>query len=431
MSAVATHDKHRGGFRLKEPSDNAKRWLLIAGIAAILFAAVFVGYNIWHRRHAAKDERDKRTEELAKGPWVNVAKVDTTAAPRDITLPGDVRGFQQTTLYAKIAGYVKDIRVERGQKVRADQILAVVFSPETDAQVRSARSNAEVTKINAERNLRLASPGVVSEVDRDNALNMARMADAQLAQAADLKAYELVRAPFAGTVTTRYVDNGALLPAATTSTSQAQPVVDLADTDTLRVLVYVGQDAAPFVHMGLDTEIWQDERPEQIVHAQMTHCTGALDPRTRTMQCEIDFDNRPYGIQPGTFMHVRIHLIVPPQPAVPDEALVVKNGKYWVGLVKDGKAQFVEVQLGTNDGRTVRITRGLQGGETVMLSAPMELEDGSPVQAREKQTPKPNPPSGAVNYVPKTDPATNAGRPTLDENNGAKSGGASKGGSAN
>jgi RND family efflux transporter MFP subunit len=431
MSAVATHDSHQGGFRLKQPSDNARRWLLIAGIAALLFAVVFVGYNIWHKRHSAKEEREKRTSELAKGPWVNTEKVDTTAVAREITLPGDVRGFQQTTLYAKIAGYVKDIRVERGQKVRADQILAVVFSPETDEQVRSARSNAEVTKINAERDLRLASPGVVSEVDRDNALNMARMADAQLAQAADLKEYEIVRAPFAGTVTARYVDNGALLPAATTSTSQAQPVVDLADTDTLRVLMYVGQDAAPFVHQGLETEVWQDERPAQIVHAQMTHCTGALDVRTRTMQCEIDFDNRPYGIQPGTFMHVRIHLQVPPQPVVPDEALVVKDGKYWVGLVRDGKAQYVEVELGTNDGRTLRINKGLQGGETVMLSPPMELEDGSPVQAREKKPTKANPPSGTVNYLPKTDPAAKAGRPTLDENTGAKSGGASKGGNAN
>jgi RND family efflux transporter MFP subunit len=424
MSAVATHDSHQGGFRLKEPSDNAKRWLLIAGIAAVLFAVAFVGYNIWHKRHAAKEERSKRTEELAKGPFVETAKVDTTAATRDITLPGDVRGFQQTTLYAKIAGYVKDIRVERGEKVRADQVLAVVFSPETDEQVRSARSNAEVTRINAERNLRLASPGVVSQVERDNALNSARMADAELARAADLKEYEIVRAPFAGTITTRYVDNGALLPAATASTSQAQPVVDLADTDTLRVFVYAGQDAAPFLHQGVDSDIWQDERPEQVVHAQVTHCTGALDPRTRTMQCEVDFDNRPYGIQPGSFMHVRLHLKLPRQPAVPDEALVVKNGKYWVGLVEDGKARFVEVELGTNDGRTLRVTRGLQGGETVMLSPAMELEDGSPVQAKEKPQPKQNPASGAVNYVPKTDPATKAGRPTLDENTGAKSGGA-------
>ena len=135
MSAVATQKAHGaephagGGTRSKVPSENAKRWLLIAGIAAVIFAAVFVGYHIWHKRHAATEERQKRTEELAKGPWVNTAKVDTTSVPRMITVPGDVRGFQQTTLYAKIAGYVKDLRVERGQKVKADQILAVVFSP--------------------------------------------------------------------------------------------------------------------------------------------------------------------------------------------------------------------------------------------------------------------------------------------------------------
>ncbi len=429
MSAAATHDSHQGGFRLKEPSANARRWLIIVGVAAVLFAIVFVGYTIWHKRHAAKEERASRTSELAKGPWVNTAKVDTTAGTREITLPGDVRGFQQTTLYAKIAGYVKDLRVERGEKVRADQILAVVFSPETDEQVRSAKSNAEVTKINAERNLRLASPGVVSQVERDNALNSARMADAELARAADLKEYEIVRAPFAGTVTARYVDNGALLPAATASTSQAQPVVDLADTDTLRVFMYVGQDAAPFVHQGLDTDIWQDEVPQQIVHAQ----DDPLHRRARPAHPHHAVRGRlrqPPLRDPAGQLHARAH----PHPDAaaaggPDEALVVKDGKYWVGLVEDGKAKYVEVELGTNDGRTLRITKGLQGGETVMLSPPMELQDGAPLQAKEKQTAKPTVPNGTVNYIPKTDPATKAGRPTLDENTGARSGGPPKAGS--
>ena len=121
---------------------------------------------------------------------------------------------------------------------------------------------------------------------------------------------------------------------------------------------------------------------------------------------------------------------VPPQPAVPDEALVVKDGKYWVALVDDGKAKFAEVELGTNDGRTLRITKGLNGGETLILSPPMELEDGMMVQTKPKAPPKQMPASGTVTYLPKTDPAAKAGRPTLDENTGGRSGGASKGGNA-
>jgi multidrug efflux pump subunit AcrA (membrane-fusion protein) len=139
----------------------------------------------------------------------------------------------------------------------------------TDQEVFSALSDARTKEINAARARRL-SPSVVSEADRDTAAGDERVAQANLRRARSLRDYEVVRAPFAGVVTARYVDDGALLPAATGSTQSALPLVDFAHDDRVRVFVYVGQDLAPFVRAG-DAAWCGKRRPP----------TGKFTPRSR------------------------------------------------------------------------------------------------------------------------------------------------------
>jgi membrane fusion protein, multidrug efflux system len=181
-------------------------------------------------------------------------------------------------------------------------------------------------------------------------------------------------------VTMRYVDPGALVPAATGGTQSALPVVDLADTDTLRVFIHVGQDVAPFVRVGDAVTIWQDEMPTKRIPAAVTYAAGALDPRNRTMQVEIDLDNRSWAMLPGTFAHVELKLASPPSPLLPDEAIVIRDGKTMTCVVKDGHAHYVPVDLGYNDGRQVAVLGGLVGGETVGVDVPVEVEEGETVQ---------------------------------------------------
>jgi membrane fusion protein (multidrug efflux system) len=223
----------------------------------------------------------------------------------------------------------------------------------------------------------LVGPGVVSQQDFDNAERDARVANANLARARDLRNYTVLRAPFAGVITARYVDPGALLPAATSATQAALPVVDLADLDRLRIFVYVGQEAAPFVHEGDVVTLWQDEKANREIPAAITRVAGALDPRTRTMQCEIDLDNRRWGIQPGTFIHARLHLAVARLPVIPNEALAVRGGHSTVMLVENDRAHFVPVDLGPNDGKTTRVLAGLRGGETIGVNVPVEVAEGA------------------------------------------------------
>ncbi len=367
------HDHHRRHRA-------ARRVVVVLSVLVVVTAVIVLALVLVHRHNVAT-ERSARENELAKGQRLAVAKVELSEARRDIDLPGEVRGFNQATLYAKATGYVREMRVDRGDRVKKDAILAVIESPELQQDVLSAKSNRIYAQRTAERLEFLAKPGVVSALDRDNAVNARQRATADEARAQSLLEYTLVRAPFDGVVTARYVDPGALVPAANGGTQAAQPVVDVSDLDRVRVFVYIGQDAAPFVKPGDAVTLMEEERPAQRVPATMTRVAGALDPRTRTMQCEIDLDNRPWHLIPGTFVRTKIAVAIPPSPLVPNEGIVVRDGgKPHVAIVDGNKVHYRAVEILSNDGRTTRIARGLQGGEMIGINVPVQLQENETVQ---------------------------------------------------
>jgi membrane fusion protein (multidrug efflux system) len=352
----------------------------ILGIALVVVAGLVIGALYVHRRIVERNERAALGREQDRGPRVRVVQVETTKAQRTLALPGDVHGYNQSTLYAKLSGYIKEIRVNRGDRVRADQILAIIESPESVEDARAAEHSASIAQITANRFDTLGPSGVVSQQDKDTADANRRITQSNFGRAKAILTYAIVRAPFDGIVTARYVDPGALVPAATTATQSALPIVDVATVDTLRVFVYVGQDAAPFVHIGNDAKVWQDELPDKRIPAKVTFTAGALDPRTRTMQVEVDVDNRPWGMLPGTYANVQIGIDEPPSALISSEAMVIRDGKTLVAEIRDGKVHYVKVGLGYNDGRNVRVLQGLSGGERIALNPPVELNDGDPVQ---------------------------------------------------
>lgn len=380
-------DPQGGGGHRQGHHQRGGRLLVWIGIGLVIVSLLVVLTLVLVHRHRVAKVRGDRSGELAKGPKLTVVKVGLSRPEREISLPGEVRGFNQATLYAKTSGYVAEMRVDRGDRVKAGDILAVIESPEVKDDVLSAESNREITKRTAQRLDSLSGMGVVSMIDRDNAVNAARRADADLKRARTLADYTLVRAPFDGVVTSRYVDLGALVPAATSTTQQAQPVVDVAQIDMVRVFVYVGQDAAQFVKAGDQVAIYEDERPSQRVPATVTRVSGALDPRTRTMQCEVDVDNRKWHLIPGTFVHVRLTVDIPSTPVVPNETLVTRDGTPHVAIVDQNKVHYRAVEVGNNDGKTTRIESGLVGGELVGMNVPVQVDDDQlvqPVEAKSK-----------------------------------------------
>jgi membrane fusion protein, multidrug efflux system len=285
-----------------------------------------------------------------------------------------------------VSGYVKQVLVDRGDKVRKGQELAVLESPDLDEQVASAQAELTFRKQQLERTLRLTPSGRVSQQDREQAESALKVAESTLARARTQKSYQVLRAPFDGTITARYADPGALLPAATGTTTAAQPLLEIAQLDKLRVALQLAQDEAARVQVGdqVTLELSPDEPP---LVARVSRLSQSLDSRTRTMLCEIDLLRPPAGLYPGAFVTASIVLHGAQRVLVPTDALVGKGGQLFVPTVQEGHVHLRKVRLGLDDGANVEVLEGLREGELVALNLGSEIADGAAVRVQaERET---------------------------------------------
>jgi len=355
---------------------SARRLFLVL-VAAVVLVVVGVADLTFARQRRESSERAGLAQAADRGPRVLVAPAVRPVGSRVVTLPGDVRPYWQSTLYAKVNGYVSEILVDRGDRVRRGQVLARIASPETDDQVRSAAATLALKQRNYQRIEKLAPTGYVSRADIDQAESDLSSAEAEYQRLRALQKYETLRAPFDGLVTTRYVDPGALL----TASSTGAPVVDLADPARVLVYIYVGQDVAPFVRVGDPGEVSLDQQPGVRVSARVVRVADAIDPRSRSMLVELSLGEAP-GVRmvPGLFVHVDLQVAAPALPTVPSDALLSRGDHLQVATVREGRLHFVDVVPGDTDGRLLQIREGLKEGEMVALSPPSDLAEGAAIQ---------------------------------------------------
>lgn len=364
------------------------KWVYVIGIVGVIAAIVGVVLIATSRMAAADREGKERTDEQAKGPRVRVARAQVSPLVRKVELQGEARPFASVTLYAKVSGYLKEMRVDKGDAVKANQIVAVIQSPEIDRQYEAALADASYKKANARRAADLARPGVVSAAEAETQVGVAQVAQAQVATLAQQKSYEVLRAPFAGTVTSRYADPGALVQAALGAQTGALPVVTISTPERLRVYVYVPQHDAGFVKVGDAAIVTTPERPDLKIDGRVTRQSDELDARTRMMLVEVDLDNRDGRVVPGSFVTVILTVATPPEIVVPVEALVMKGQKASVFVLDGETVHLRPVTVSDNDGSIVRLAAGLRAGEEVALNLGDNVADGARVQ------PVAPPPSG-------------------------------------
>ncbi len=364
------------------------KWVYFVGIVGVIGALVGVLLIATSRRADADREERSRADEIAKGPRVRVARAQMSPPVRKLELQGEARPFLSATLYAKVSGYLKEMRVDKGDEVKANQLIAVITAPEIDRQYEAAVADANYKKANAKRAAELAKPGVVSAAEADTQVGMAQVADAQVATLAQQKSYEVLRAPFAGTVTARYADPGALVQAATGAQTGALPLVTISTPEKLRVYVYVPQHDAAFVKVGDAAQITMPDRADVRIEGRVTRRADELDPRTRMMLVEVDLDNRAGVIVPGRFVTVTLTFATPPEIVIPVEALVLNGPKASVFVLDGDTVHARPVAVSDNDGTIVRLARGLRAGELVALNLGDNVADGARVQ------PVAPPPSG-------------------------------------
>jgi RND family efflux transporter MFP subunit len=354
--------------------------LYVGGVVAV--AACVLGLLVLSHTRAsqAREEVLSRAKVAAAGPKVTVVKASRSSGTRHVDLQAEARPFASVTLYPKVSGYLAEIRVDKGDSVKKGELLGRIEAPEIDKQVIAARADAKNKRVNADRSLNLVKPGVVSQQESDLAVASADVAEAQEQAITVQSRYEILKAPFDGVVTARYADPGALLQAATSALSGAQPLVTISDLDQLRVYGYVTQADAPYVKVGDPAKIRLPGDRDVIV-GKVARVSSELDPKTRMMLVEVDLDNRERRVVAGSFVRETLQLSVPTLVTVPVAALVLRGTKTFVAVVSsDGKVTYRPVKLVDQDGLTARLEEGVKEGELVALNVGDSLFDGAQVQ---------------------------------------------------
>jgi membrane fusion protein (multidrug efflux system) len=308
---------------------------------------------------------------------------------RRVTLPGNVRAYQEATLYAKVAGYLKTINVDKGDSVKEGDLLAEIEAPEMLADLVKARAEAEAAQIDYKRVTeaqRKASDLVIPQTV-DAARAKSGVAVAGLQRIETLLSYAKITAPFSGVITKRWVDPGALIPAATSSSAaKSAAVLTLMDFTTVRIDVAIPDTEAPFVKKDLPVKVTVDELPGRTFQGVITRFSYALDESTKTMATEIEIANVDLGLRPGMWAGVEIELQKKENALlIPAEALVTEKNKNSVFVVRDSKAAKISITTGFDDGANVEILKGCGPSDAVIVAGKQSVTDGQKVKATESK----------------------------------------------
>ncbi len=330
---------------------------------------------------------------------VQVVKPSRKDLVYTITLPGNIAPLYQTTLYAKVSGYLKWIGPDKGDRVKKGQVVAIIDAPEIEEQYQQAAADYKIKKItfNRLKNVWTTSPDVIAKQDVDVAEAAYEGARNLMQQRAVFRDYTKVRAPYDGTITARFADPGALIQIATSSATTAIPLFTIMDLDTIRVYANVPQDDSPWVTPGkTKATVTVSELPGRSFNGTITRSTLALDPSTRSLLVEIDLPNPGHMLRPGTFAEVVIGLRdIHNAVVLPPQALNTGPHGKFVFIVEQNTARALPVQTGITDGQWIEITGGLRGDEDVVVvgkrrlvdesrvrTAPFQLPDAKPAQQR-------------------------------------------------
>ncbi len=380
--------------------------------AGVIVVALVCGFLVVHFFKASGESqlRDVSKAESSRLPPVNVITVRSSAATRPLTLPGETAAWYESTLYARVNGYVAKWFVDIGEHVRRGQILATIDTPELDADLTAAR--AELTASEAQVKVRAAeaefakstnerwrdSPkGVVSDQEReakradyDSAVAKLNAARAQVAldqarvdRFMALAQFKQVTAPFDGTVTERRVDIGNLVTAGSTSGNTL--LYRLSQETPMRVFVDVPQSAAgELMKAGVQVQITASNIPGRTFTGEVARTAKAINPQARTMRVEVDIPNTDQALVPGMYVDVSFALQSSNLVQVPAAALMFRSSGPQVAVVDGaGRVSFRKVSIARDDGNMVELGAGVAPGEKVALNISSQISDGQTVAVSE------------------------------------------------
>jgi RND family efflux transporter MFP subunit len=390
-----------------------KRILWIAALLCFLLAALFLVVRNHYGKAPAEQPRAAAVVAVVRG---NLAS--------SLTVAGQFQPYQQVDLHAKVSGYIRWIKVDIGDRVRQGEVLALLEVPELQNQVEGAQaevrhSQSDITRAQSEvvsaestysavhaeyTRLEEASkerPGLIAEQELDDARAKDQQAAAQVGVAkASLDAmqqqlgvsratrnrletmsrYEQIIAPFTGVVTKRYADTGSLIQAGQDNNTQTLPVVQVAESDLLRLRMPVPESDVPYIQAGGDVQVKVNATGRTFT-GKIIRFSRALDTNTRTMLTEVDVPNRDLSLSPGMYAETTIQLQQKNDALILPAQAVVQNGDQSYVLVVDATNHVEKrnVNLGIQTSNRVEITSGLQAGDNVIAAGQTGYQPGEVV----------------------------------------------------
>ncbi|HUN82636.1 MAG TPA: efflux RND transporter periplasmic adaptor subunit [Phycisphaerae bacterium] len=388
------------------PGTGRRIGILVLALTIVLSGFYFAGRIPRRRRQSELEEATRGAKESA--PAVNVARPTQAPAISELSLPGEARAFYETTIFARISGYVNHWLVDIGDRVKTGQSLATIDTPELDAQLMEARakvgaSEAEVrlaeaqvafAKITYDRWEAAAPEGAVSQQERDekkaeftNAqarLDVAR-AQREFAKSTVKKlefeaGFKNVTAPFDGVITQRHVDVGSLITAG--STANTTPLFAIAQYDQVRVFTKVPQTASSDITVGMEAGISSKEYPERHFSGKVDRTAGAIDPGSRTLKVEVLAANPDLALLPGMYVTVNFQVVrTKPAMVIRASALNYRTGGPQIAVVDPGgRVHFRNVEIARDLGDSIEIARDLGPQEWVAVNISDEIAEGDIVK---------------------------------------------------
>jgi len=390
-------------------------WALFLGAIVLIVVAFFAGYIPLQKRNAVIGSQAQEQEQAL--PRVEVIEVGRSSGMSELQLPGNIEAVTEAPILARADGYIKRRLVDIGDRVQAGQPVAEIEAPELDQQVIQAKANLqqvqasldqalaneqqgkanlELARVTAQRWSSLVAAGVVSKQDNDQyqaqyqsqiagvqalekaiAVQRANIAaaEANLARLDQMQAYRVVKAPFAGVVTLRNVDVGALVNSGSTL------LYRIAQTGTLRTYVNVPQTNASNIHAGQPATLRVTNLPGRSFTGTVARTANSLDPSSRTMLVEVQVPNADGALLPG--MYAQVDLSSPRTNApllVPGDALMVRADGSQVAIVRpDSTVHLQKIQVGRDYGDRLEVLSGLQMGDRIIANPGDSAREGAKV----------------------------------------------------
>jgi RND family efflux transporter MFP subunit len=387
----------------------------ILRIVAAIGLMLALGFFFVHRAKVDAEVRlaDAAAKDSAEAPVVDVITAGPGPAMHSLRLPGETAAWNETAIYARVNGYVAKWFVDIGDNVTAGQTLAIIDTPELDAELLAAQAklHAGIAQVavkqaradfaaTTDERWRESPKGIVSDQERESKkagsaeaiaeLNAARaqvmLEQADIDRLTALTRFKEVKAPYDGTIVQRRIDTGNLVTAGSTANTTA--LYQLSQDNPMRVFVHAPQSvAAQLMSFGASAVISSSDQPNLHIKGKVSRTAKAIDPKSRTIRVEIDIPNPDRSLVPGMYVQADFEIEGNALIQIPAAALLFRSGGPQVAVVDEaGTISFRDVTIASDDGNVVSIGSGLAVGDKVALNLSSQIAPGMKVKANSGDT---------------------------------------------